>query len=316
MTRKRLGWGAGFGGGIRLALAAGILVAASAGLLAQAMTSTASLVGADGKPLTFDVISIREDKSEPGPRNPAHNGPTPDGYHLKALPLYGVIQMAYLPSEGGLPFRPNRIMGVPAWASYSSSTRYDIDAKVSEADLPRWRDPALQPAMLRAMLQAMLADRFKAVIHRETKTIPIYEMTLGKKAPKFKLAEATTLEEIRRKHPDVVTLRSGTFVVVGPNPGQQTLFGVSMQDLGTFLSVLAGRPIQDKTGLMGRYDVTYQMELRPPPQEDGKPAPVPPDFFNAQISNIVESQLGLKLRAAKGPEEMLVIDHVKQPSEN
>jgi uncharacterized protein (TIGR03435 family) len=56
------------------------------------------------------------------------------------------------------------------------SIRYDIDAKVSEADLPKWKDPTLQPAMLRAMLQAMLADRFNLALHRETKEVPIYEV--------------------------------------------------------------------------------------------------------------------------------------------
>ncbi len=71
-------------------------------------------MGADGKPLTFDVVSIREDKSEPAPQNPVQNGPTPDGYRLKGLPLMAVIQRAYIPSEGGLTFRPYQITGLPA----------------------------------------------------------------------------------------------------------------------------------------------------------------------------------------------------------
>jgi uncharacterized protein (TIGR03435 family) len=181
--------------------------------------------------------------------------------------------------------------------------------------MPKWKDPALQPAMLRAMLQAMLADRFKLAIHRENKVIPIYELTVGRKSPKFKPSEATTLAEIRQKHRDAVTLRSGTIVVRGPNPGQQTLFGVTMPDLGTFLSTLAGRPIHDKTGLTGKYDITYQIELPPPPQE-GSGTAVPPDFFSSQIFSIVQDQLGLKLNAAKGLVESLVIDHVERPSAN
>jgi uncharacterized protein (TIGR03435 family) len=43
---------------------------------------------------------------------------------------------------------------------------------------------------------------------------------------------------------------------------------------------------------------------------------VPPDFFSSQISTIVQDQLGLKLKAGEGPVEVLVIDHVEQPSEN
>jgi uncharacterized protein (TIGR03435 family) len=310
-----LAWRTGFLRGISLAMAAGVLLAGPVAVLAQAATSAeaAPPVGADGKPLAFDVVSIREENSENAPQNPVQNGPTPDGFRLKDAPLLAVIQTAYLPSEGGLTFRPNQITGVPAWAFHL--IHYDIDARVSEADMPRWKDPALQPAMLRAMLQAMLADRFKLAIRRENKVIPIYELSVGRKGPKFKPSEATTLAEMRQKHPNVATLRSGTFVVAGPNPVQQTLFGVTMRDLGTFLSVLAGRPIQDKTGLTGKYDITYQIELSLPPQE-GSGTTVPQDFFSSQIFSIVQDQLGLKLNAAKGLVESLVIDHVERPSEN
>jgi bla regulator protein BlaR1 len=315
MTLKRLGWRTRFGRGILLAVAAGILISGPLALLAQAVTSAAAAppVGADGKALTFDVVSIHEDESVLTPQNPAQNGPTPDGYRLEGLPLLAVIQVAYIPSQGGLNFRPNQITGLPAWAF--NSIRYDIDAKVSEADLPNWNDPALQPAVLRAMLQAMLADRFNLALHRETKEVPIYELTIGRKSQKFKHSEATALADIRQKHPNAVTLRSGTIVATGPNPGQQTLFGVTMQDLGTFLSTLAGRPIRDRTGLTGTYDITYELEL-PPPAQEGTGMAVSPDFFSSQIFSIVQDQLGLRLRAANGLVESLVIDHVERPSEN
>jgi bla regulator protein blaR1 len=314
MTMKRLGWRTRFGRGISLAMAAGILFAGPVAVLAQAVTSSAAAppVGADGKPLTFDVVSVREDKSEPTQQNPMQNSPTADGYRLKGLPLMAVIQRAYIPSEGALTFRPYQITGLPA-AFYS--IRYDIDAKVSEADLPKWNDPTLQPAMLRAMLQGMLADRFKVAVHRETKEAPIYELTVGRKSPKFKPSEATAPADIRRKHPNALTLRSGTIVAYGPNPGQQTLFGVTMPDLGTFLSTLAGRPIHDKTGLTGKYDITYELEL-PPPEQEGAGMAISPDFFSSQIFSIVQDQVGLRLRAAKGLVESLVIDHVERPSAN
>ncbi len=168
--------------------------------------------------------------------------------------------------------------------------------------------------MLRAMLQAMLADRFNLALHRETKEVPIYELTVGRKSPKFKPSAETTLADIRQKHPNAVTLRSGTIVATGPNPGQQTLFGMTMPDLGTFLSTMAGRPIHDKTSLTGKYDISYELELPPPAQEGGMAAS--PDFFSSQIFSIVQDQLGLRLRAAKGFMESLAIDRVERPSEN
>jgi bla regulator protein blaR1 len=314
MTMKHSGWRTRLGRGIPLALTAGILFAGPVIVLAQAVTSSAAAppVGTEGKPLTFDVVSVREDQSEPTPQKPVKNGPTADGYRLKGLPLIAVIQRAYIPLEGGLTFRPYQITGLPA---AFDSIRYDIYAKISEADLPKWKDPTLQPAMLRAMLQGMLADRFKLAVHRETRDVPIYELTVGRKSPKFKRSEATALADVRQKHPNAVTLRSGTIVATGPNPGEQTLFGVTMPDLGTFLSTMAGRPIHDKTGLTGKYDITYELELSPPAQERAGMA-VSPDFFSSQIFSIVQDQLGLKLRAAKGLVESLVIDHLEQPSEN
>jgi uncharacterized protein (TIGR03435 family) len=303
-----------FGRGISLAMAAGILFAGSVAVIAQAVASSAAAppVGTEGNALTFDVVSIREDKSEPTQQNPVQNGPTADGYRLKGLPLMAVIQRAYIPSEGGLTFRPYQITGLPATFN---SIRYDIDAKVSEVDLPKWKDPTLQPAMLRAMLQGMLGDRFKLAVHREIKEVPIYELTVGRKSPKFKPSEATALADIRQKHPNAVTLRSGTIVATGPNPGQQTLFGVTMPDLGTFLSTMAGRPIHDKTGLTGKYDITYELELSPPAQE-GAGMTVSSEFYSSQIFSIVQDQLGLRLREAKGLVESLVIDHLEQSSEN
>ena len=274
--------------------------------------AAAPLLGADGKPLTFAVVSIREDKSEPTRQNPPQIGPTPDGYRLYGPPLTFVIRAAYVPSQGGMPFGPSQLTGVPAWLS---PIHYEIDAKVSEADLPRWKDPAQQPAMLRAMLQAMLADRFKLAVHRETKEVPVYELTVARNGPKFKPSEATALADIRQKHPNAVNAIAlgGAIVASGTNPGQQMIFGVTMPALGTFLSTLAGRPIQDKTGLTGKYDITYQIELSPPAQEGAGMAA--PSDLSSQIFTIVQN-LGLRLTGAKGQVEALVIDHIERPSEN
>jgi uncharacterized protein (TIGR03435 family) len=57
-----------------------------------------------------------------------------------------------------------------------STDRYDVIAKVpSEA--------SREQRML--MLQALLAERFKLVVHRETKELPIYALLRGKNEPNF-----------------------------------------------------------------------------------------------------------------------------------
>ena len=117
---------------------------------------------------------------------------------------------------------------------------------------------------------------------------------------------------------------------------QMNFFGTSMSTLSPILSSLSGRPVQDKTGLTGRYDFSIQMNfnllgpaieaatakagspvdgLPPPPTPPGMDAP-PPTDNEASIFSLVQDELGLRLEPAKGQVETLVIDHVERPSEN
>lgn len=301
-------------GGIALAAAAATLFANPSNVLAQNASSPAPgpSVTAQVKPLTFEVVSIHQEKPTAGPPSPVQIESTPDGYRMTGAPLMTLLQIAFIPSQGGYHYGPNQIVGLP---ENLGPLRYDIKARVSPADLPQWNDPALQPAALRAMLQAMLADRFKFRFHRDTKVVPVYEMTIGKRGPKFKSSAGATLSAIRLMHPDAHMLRGGATVASGPNPGQQWLFGVTMPVLGEFLSTMAGRPIYDKTGLAGQYDLTWQLEL-PQSPADGTGAVRAPDFFSSQIQYVLQDQLGLKLAPAMGSMESLVIDHVEPPSEN
>jgi uncharacterized protein (TIGR03435 family) len=69
------------------------------------------------------------------------------------------------------------------------------------------------------------------------------------------------------------------------------------------------RPVVDQTGLTGRYDFQLKWtfdESRVP--SDGTAAP---SLFTA-----MQEQMGLKLEPAKGPAEVLVIDHVDRPTAN
>lgn len=270
------------------------------------------------RPLVFDVVSIHEDKSGAG-LDEMTMGVTPDGFRARNVPLLTLLQGAYKPSEGSFTFRLKQIVGLPTWAAYE--IRYDVDARVSEADLAAWHDSALQPEMLQAMLQAALADRFKLTVHREKRVVPVYYLAAGSGRPKLTPYNGATLAEIQQKHPSAHALSGDAMWAPGPTPGQQWFFGVTMAQLGTLLSNLAGRSVLDQTGLKGRYDVTYQIELpTAPAQTDGMAPPPPPspdaDFFRSQISTIVEGQLGLRLKSGTGPVETLVIDHVDQLSAN
>ena len=82
-----------------------------------------------------------------------------------------------------------------------------------------------------------------------------------------------------------------------------------MAAFASFLSTMAnhGRPVQDKTGLIGLYDFAF---TEPADFSDPGPSLLGATFL-AGLSN-----LGLKLDSKMGQVETLVIDHMERPSEN
>jgi uncharacterized protein (TIGR03435 family) len=186
--------------------------------------------------------------------------------------------------------------------------RYDVVAKVDEADLADWQKPELKQTMLRVMLQAMLAERCKAVVHHESKEVPVYDLVVAKGGPKFRQAETVDAAELKKKHGGGGMVTGGGIAVHGPNGIQ--FYSISMAMLGqTVLSSVAGRPVLDKTGLTGRYDLALPWSALPP-----QPGASPAD--DESIFTTLPQALGLRLEPAKGQVEMLVIDHVERPTEN
>jgi uncharacterized protein (TIGR03435 family) len=272
--------------------------------VAQVSVAPASAGGARAgeRHLAFEVISIRRNTATGGP---VQFGQTPDGYHSIGLPMFAILQDAYAPSNQSGVLRGDRIAGAPDWLM---GERYDVVAKVDEADLADWQKPELQKTMLRVMLQAMLAERCKVVVHHESKEMPVYELVVAKGGPKFKQAETVDTTELRQKHGGGGRVTGGGLAVQSPNGIQ--FYGISMRWLAqTVLPSVAGRPVVDKTSLTGRYDLELPSAAVPP-----QPNAPPPD--DESIFTALPKALGLRLQPAKGQVEMLVIDHVERPTEN
>jgi len=80
------------------------------------------------------------------------------------------------------------------------------------------------------------------------------------------------------------------------------------------------REVLNRTGVSGEYDV--QINSTP----DSGPCRVPADSQGGSVATdpsslpslytAVQQQLGLKLEAAKGPVEFLIVDRVERPSQN
>jgi bla regulator protein BlaR1 len=252
----------------------------------------------------FAVVSIRKNNSG----GPQHAGvATADGYQMKNLFVGYLLWMAYVPpTSGAAPYSTGQFIGMPAWLT-GDDDHYDVDAKVDAADLADWQDPAKQPAMLRSMLQAMLEDRLKLVVHRSTRVAPVYLLVVGKNGPKFK--ETNPGEP----HPGARRMPGGGTLSREEEDDQMTVhyFGISIAQLARWVLGDAGRPVEDKTGLTGRYDVTIKRPALQPSMQQGDSAPA----LGPSAASIA-GQLGLKLEPAKGQVETLVIDHVEQPSPN
>ena len=279
--------------------------ATAAGQTVSPMEAAKATAGTE-KAWKFAAVSIRRNTTGGQQRS---GQATADGYHQENLFLAMPLLTAYVPQTGGgAYYTSDEVIGAPAWL-YGDGDHYDIDAKVDPADLADWHNPTKQPAMLRSMLQAMLADRLKLVVHRSTKESPVYALVVGKGGPKFRETDPS------QPHPAGLQLPGGGQVTVELKDGLRIVhyWGATIGQLAaTVLGSSAGRPVQDKTGLAGKYDCTISMPLDDASaggQQGGATDPQSLAFSAAE-------QLGLKLEPAKGQVETLVINHIEKPSEN
>jgi uncharacterized protein (TIGR03435 family) len=198
--------------------------------------------------------------------------------------------------------RNHQISGGPNWLA---SAKFDIEAKMPRATpIPAGLDGP--PQILRLIEQSLLEERFKLAVHRETRAEQLYELVVDRNGPKLK--ESTD------------TLRSGVPQGIGFNKrGYLTGTAAYMLLLVNQLSQMLGRTVIDKTGLTGTYDFT--LKWAPDPgvlgiPADGPDAPPPPDPDGPSIFTAMQEDLGLKLQSAKGPVEIIVIDHAEKPDAN
>lgn len=199
------------------------------------------------------------------------------------------------------------IKGSPAWIG---SDRYTIEAKTEGTPGEEvTRGP---------MLQRLLEDRFKLKIHRETREVPVYELTVATGRPKLSAAQDGSCIPIDRATPQTpgqpLPRVCGGFLA-SPSGGMVT-YHQTMASLCWQLSVMLDRDCLDKTGIAGIFDIHFDIDVQSlmadVPQGATDPDPrVITDAFRAALS-----KLGLKLEPAKGPAEFLVIDHVEKPSDN
>jgi uncharacterized protein (TIGR03435 family) len=171
----------------------------------------------------------------------------------------------------------------PSWIA---EDRYDILAKA---------DGNPTDEEMKRMVQSLLTERFKLKLHRETKEIPILVLSLGKTEPKlFRPKED-------EKHSMKITPRTGDDQKILSWRTVATRFSFEQLNL-TFARIL-GRVIVNRTGLDGDFDFT--LEFTP---DEERPNPLDP----SHIMSALREQLGLVVKAEKGPADYFVIDGVEK----
>jgi len=241
--------------------------------LGQAPAPTAA------KSVAFDVASIKpntnvkvgRDGSGPPQRDAIHVGP--DGVTMRGVSLMVCIKWAFEVSAA-------QISG-PDWLR---SEHFDIAAKA----------PGPAPdAELRKMMQVLLADRFKLVVHRETKQMSVFNLIEAKGGIKCKSEEG-----------------DGETVVTPARSGVATLQRANISFIADLLSDQLGQPVINRTGLKGRFTCTAD----PRPYVPDPSQPVDP---TSMIFTLLQEQFGLKLEARKEPVEIVIVDHIeKAPTAN
>jgi uncharacterized protein (TIGR03435 family) len=271
---------------------------------------------AAGGKASFDVASVK---------------PNPAGFFSGTLPhsIFPLVSAGRDPLTGGLFWVTDYpISGLIAFA-YKLS---DNDINKGYSQLPKWatiRGFDIQARatgnptkdQFRLMVRSLLVDRFKFAMHYDVRQAPVYYLVLlkpRKMGPRLR-AHRTEVPCSSARGPGQTV--AGGFpaacgdleVLNSTQPDHLIRFGarnVSMALIADSLPAIGGldRPVFDRTGLSGNFDLILEWDRRPLSYEQSDTAG--PTFMEA-----LKNQLGLKLDARTGTVNTFVhIDHVEEPS--
>jgi bla regulator protein BlaR1 len=344
------------------ALAAPVMV----GILnAPAILAQSPQAAAESAAARFEVASVKpcnpEDMDHPGGKRGGSGGPvrwSPGRLDEECQTVADLIRDAYLAYPDGKPWaagavgtpatsqpehfqcigcgsgrgglRPvsyrlfrQEFKGSPAWVT---SARYTIDAKAE--------GPARQEMMRGPMLQALLEDRFQLKIHRESREMPVYELTVAKGGPKLQPYREGSCVPFDRFDAATGKAAGQPFTSMcgwlhAVKNGGTDVNGTTIENLCRLLSDFSDRDIIDKTGIAGMFDIHFDTRPVAPPADAtaGLSDPAEPrrstaeELAGQRAARFAQFQnglpkLGLNLGPAKGPGVFLVIDHVQKPSGN
>ena len=250
-------------------------------------------------PLQFEVADVHV--SSKTPTQFLRTGPVRNGrYEIRTASMLDLISLAW-------GFDADKILGGPPWLELD---RFDVIARVPDGS---------KPDAQRLMLQSLLKDRFQLVVHEETKPVPTWALTMGKKL-QLKEADGSGDTGCKLQTGSGPPPEGGTRIVFGEPNGTSTTInlgpGMTVQyscrnmtmaafaeGLRTMRGAQVNTPVRDQTGLksMWNFDVKWSLALLGPGSGD-----------RISVVDALQKQLGLKLEQVPVPKIVLVVDSVNR----
>jgi uncharacterized protein (TIGR03435 family) len=253
-------------------------------LIVATLITAAAAAQSSGPAPSFDVadVHVRPHTSNANPQ--MTGGVLRAGrYDLRNATMVDLISTAYGVDAA-------TVLGGPNWLGRN---RFDIIAKAPDGT---------SPAKLQLMLQALLADRFKLVVHKDTKPVPSYILTVSG-TPKLKAGTAPTGDDA--KQPACSPPPSQPQTSTGVPFQVLSCHGMTMEDFASQLPNFAGAYVTtrvvDQTGLKGNWDFDLKWTARNALTRAGSEAITLPAALE---------QLGLKVVYDTAPAPVLMVDSV------
>jgi len=208
---------------------------------------------------TFEASSIRP--SDPA-KAESFRRASPGRLSVQNMSLKSLVAAFYNVKE-------YQVLGGPGWVD---SDRFDIAAKM----------PASAPPTGEALTnaaRALLAERFRLVLHEDSRPMAGFVLVAEKSGLKVKPAAGDGSSNI------------------WTGKTQMKAVGLTMERLASSLATIVDAPVVDETGIAGTYDFTFEWTV-----EDG----IGPAL----------SVFGLKLERRKVPTKVLTIERAERPEAN
>jgi uncharacterized protein (TIGR03435 family) len=138
----------------------------------------------------------------------------------------------------------------------------------------------------------LLADRFKLQLRQEEKEFPVYALMVHKSGPKVRPLKDGEASRCTRDNSFICGI-------------------TTIAELAKSLQYAVGRPVLDKTGLDGKFDILLDFDVY-----SSRSQTPPPDYDKPSLMTALQEQLGLRLEPQKALFPALAVENIQRTTGN